>query len=97
MGSSDNRDVQVRMNQRSLYRVFNDPTLKTGGRFYGGWWQNIPKSLRRYLVIDGKRTIELDYANHHPTILYLKEGLEPPIDGYSDPSIARQLYPTSGV
>jgi len=83
LGSSDNRDVQVRMNQRSLYRVFNDPTLKTGGRFYGGWWQNIPKSLRRYLVIDGKRTIELDYANQHPTILYLKEGLEPPIDGYS--------------
>ena len=83
LGSSDNRDVPVRMNQRNLYRVFNDPTLKTGGRFYGGWWQNIPKSLRRYLVIDGKRTIELDYANQHPTILYLKEGLVPPIDGYS--------------
>ena len=26
----------IRMDQRSLNRVFNDPELQTGGRFYGG-------------------------------------------------------------
>jgi len=83
LGSQEGRDVQIRMNHRSLYRVFNDPELKTGGRFYGGWWQNIPRGLRQHLVIDGKRTIELDYSNQHPTILYLKEGLAPLPDSYS--------------
>ena len=83
LGSQEGRDVQIRMNQRSLYRVFNDPELKTGGRFYGGWWQNIPRGLRQHLLIDGKRTIELDYSNQHPTILYLKEGLAPLPDSYS--------------
>lgn len=27
---------QIDMSRRSLYRVFNDPNLQTGGRFYGG-------------------------------------------------------------
>ena len=74
----------IRMDQRSLYRVFNDPELLTGGRFYGGWWQNIPKEYRNHLAVNGKQMVELDYSNQHPTILYAKEGAVRPADCYAD-------------
>ena len=28
---------------KRVYRVFNNSSFDQGGRFYGGWWQNIPK------------------------------------------------------
>ena len=74
----------IRMDQRSLYRVFNDAEFKTGGRFYGGWWQNIPKEYRKHLAVNGKRMVELDYSNQHPTILYAWENVERPADCYAD-------------
>ena len=73
----------IRMDQRSLYRVFNDPDLQTGGRFYGGWWQNIPREYRHHLAVNGKRMVELDYSNQHPSILYAQEGATRPADCYS--------------
>lgn len=73
----------IRMDQRSLYRVFNDPELQTGGRFYGGWWQNIPREYRQHLAVNGKRMVELDYSNQHPSILYAQEGVIRPADCYS--------------
>ena len=74
----------LRMDQRSLYRVFNDPALTTGGRFYGGWWQNIPREYRHHLAVNGKKMIELDYSNQHPSILYSQEGVVRPADCYSN-------------
>jgi len=74
----------IRMDQRSLHRVFNDPGLTTGGRFYGGWWQNIPREYRRYMVVNGKQMVELDYSNQHPTILYAQAGVARPSDCYTD-------------
>lgn len=63
-------DRQLNLTKTQLYRVFNDPEFKTGGRFYGGWWQNIPKQFRRLITIDGKRTVEADFGSLHPSILY---------------------------
>ena len=74
----------IRMDQRSLHRVFNDCDLITGGRFYGGWWQNIPREFRQHLAVNGKRMVELDYSNQHPSILYAWEGAERPTDCYSE-------------
>ena len=73
----------IRMDQRSLHRVFNDPQLQTGGRFYGGWWQNIPREHRQHLAVNGKSMVELDYSNQHPSILYAQEGATRPADCYS--------------
>lgn len=53
-----------------------------GGRFYGGWWEGIPSPYRAKLLIDGKRTEELDFGSLHPTILYAKHGLALPKDAY---------------
>lgn len=74
----------IRMDQRSLHRVFNDPELQTGGRFYGGWWQNIPKEYRHHLAVNGKKMVELDYSNQHPSILYAQAGELRPADCYAD-------------
>lgn len=84
----------ISMCNRSLYRVFNDPKLKTGGRFYGGWWQGIPNKdkdkngketvkYRPNLVVNGESMIELDYKEIHPVILYAMEGVECPDECYA--------------
>ena len=76
-------DYTLDFTRRSLTRVFNDTNFETGGRFYGGWWQSIPREYRGNIIIDGKPTVEFDYSTIHPTILYSKEGLVPPGDAYS--------------
>ncbi len=81
----------LRFDKRSLFRVFNDANLETGGRFYGGWWQNVPKEYRRRLIINRKPTVELDYSNQHPTILYSMEQAERPSDCYSEVLNYKQL------
>ena len=70
------------LSKRSLYRVFNDAEFRTGGRFYGGWWQEIPSKFRDRITIDGKRTVQLDYSGLHPHILYHEKGLELKDDPY---------------
>lgn len=69
--------------KRRLYRVFHDDRLQTGGRFYGGWWQEIPSHFRHYIVIDNIPTIECDFSGLHPSILYAESGHPIPQDPYS--------------
>ena len=73
----------IRYNERQLYRVYHDTDFTTGGRYYGGWWQTIPREYRKHIVINGKATVEIDYSGLHPAILYAKEGLALPSDPYS--------------
>ena len=51
-----------------LYRIFNGD-FSSGGRFYRGWWQNIPRDLRKYITIDGEPCSELDYSGQHLLLL----------------------------
>lgn len=62
------------MDAVTLHRVFNSPDWCDGGRYYGGWWQNVPKEYRRFVTIDGKDTCEYDYSSIHPRLLYAKSG-----------------------
>ena len=74
-----------------LYRVFNRGSFSYGGRFYGGWWQNIPSESRAGITIDGIQTVEMDYPRLHPTLLYAE--IEKVLDGdpYDLPSWPRDL------
>jgi len=54
---------------KSLYRVFNDDWGQ-GGRSYGPFWQQAKKKDRPFLRIDGMRTVEPDYHQLHPTLIY---------------------------
>jgi hypothetical protein len=59
-----------------VYRVFNNGSFRQGGRFYGGWWQNIPKAYRKDIFIDDQSTVEIDFKAIHIKLLYAQLGLE---------------------
>jgi hypothetical protein len=61
---------------RTLHRVFNNESWNDGGRFYGGWWQNVPKECRQFITIDAKATVEVDYSGMHIVMLYAEVGLQ---------------------
>jgi len=85
---SDGNDYQgtIDLSQKYLHRVFTkresarDFTL--GGRFYGPWWQTIGSEYRRFIKINGRRTVELDYVCFHPTLIYAEAGLPLSDDPY---------------
>jgi len=59
-------------------RIFNND-WKSGGRFYGCWWQNIPHKdypWRKYIRINNKPTIEIDYSGFHVVMLYAKKKID---------------------
>jgi hypothetical protein len=78
-------DRWILLGDKQVTRVFNNNSWEDGGRFYGGFWQQIPSSLRRYIIINGKETVELDYRSLHPALLYARRGLPPYT--FSDPYI----------
>lgn len=83
--------IQIDFTKVELHRVFNNSSWQEGGRFYGGWWQNIPKAFRKYIEINGKHTVEVDYSGHHVRMLYAKVGLEPPDDPYDLEGFDREI------
>lgn len=72
--------------RNQLHRVFNNGNFEHGGRHYGHWIQEIPRGLRKEIVIDGKSTVEIDFSSLHPRLLYGMEGLK--LDDNYDPYIA---------
>lgn len=87
-GDEIDQEEAVDVNDRSairLYRVFNNGRWDHGGRFYGGWWQALPKAARQRLLIDGEETVELDYRAMHPRLCYHLAGnpLGPKGDPYT--------------
>ena len=68
-------------------RVFKG-SLKIGGRFYCPA-QRLRKQERATLTIHkgaddrGEQTIEIDFKSHHARMLYHREGIEGPEDGYA--------------
>ena len=58
-----------------LCRIFKED-FSSGGRYYKGWWQEVPSELRRYITIDGVNTSELDYSGQSLGLLYAFKGHE---------------------
>jgi len=67
---------------RYVRRVFNEGSFDAGGRFTGGWWQQVPREYRKHIRIGENITVELDFKTLHPSILYMTGGLNPPEDSY---------------
>lgn len=76
--------------KQGLYRVFNGDFVR-GGRMYGGWWQQVPRELRKRLLIDGEATVEDDYPQQHPRLLYALAELPLEGDAYSLAGWPRKL------
>lgn len=61
--------------EQRVHRVFNRASFSDGGRFYGAWWHNCPKSWRREIFINDAPTIEQDYSSLHVALLYARKGI----------------------
>ena len=60
----------IDLSKRTLTRIFTNGSFEEGGRFYRGWWQNVPSEYRKYITIDMKRTVEYDFSQLNPHMLY---------------------------
>jgi len=61
-----NYDLDCRLLKRYLTRG----SFKSGGRLFGGFWQQIKKVHRENLLIEGENIVVLDYSQMTPKILY---------------------------
>lgn len=64
----------VDLRRKLLHRVFNNGSFEEGGRFYGGWWQDVKREYRKHITINGKPTIEVDFSGLHIRLLYAQIG-----------------------
>jgi hypothetical protein len=85
VGRDNGRRVLINLERRYLARIFSN-SLRDGGRFYRAFWLEMPRAIRRSLLIDGAPTAEHDYAACHLRLAYFAvgESLPPPSDTGSD-------------
>lgn len=83
------REGWLNLHEKKLRRIFNDGSLQRGGRFYGGFWQSIPREYRGRIHLglhEGERprwTVEVDYSAVQPSILYARVGAKLPEQPYA--------------
>lgn len=82
---TDNNRLPIDTTRNSVCRIFADPKLNSGGRFYRHWVHEIKSHLRQYLTLNGEPTVELDYGSCQPNLLYAREGLPACNDAYALP------------
>lgn len=76
--------IPVGQNSKFVRRIFSRSSWCLNGRFYGGWWQQIDKGLRKDIVINNVPTVEVDYKGLHVALLSAKRGIGPkPGDRYA--------------
>lgn len=83
----------LNFNHVCLRRIFSQGSMERGGRFYGAWWQFIPSEYRPYLTINGLATVEVDFSELHPRLLYISQGLEPPTGDLYDIGLRQDGQP----
>lgn len=72
----DTEKSPIDFSKRTLVRIFSKGSFEQGGRFYRGWWQNVPSELRKHITIDSKRSCEYDYSQLNPHMIYFLAGTE---------------------
>jgi hypothetical protein len=77
------------LGQPALRRIFANGSFNEGGRFYGGWWQEIPSECRQYITINWEPTRELDFSNLLPNLLYARAGAPLAGDAYELDEVER--------
>lgn len=90
---SDGKKQIIPINQSGKFvrRVFSRSQWDLNGRYYGGWWQQIGKDLRKQISINNLPTVEVDYKGLHVAILSAQHGVEDnPTDRYD---LGHQILP----
>ena len=83
----------LNFNHVYLRRIFSQESMERGGRFYGGWWQFIPSKFRPFITINGHPTVEVDFSELHPRLLYLSQNFEPPTGDLYDIGLRHEGLP----
>ena len=80
MSTPKNQNPRIHLNRLQLRRIFSRGSMSLGGRFYDGWWQQLPSVFRPHIAINGKPTVEIDYSAMAIRVLYAKKGAAYPSD-----------------
>ena len=80
---SNRLKISYNPDNKFVRRIYNNGTFEDGGRFYGGFWQNMPKQWRIRIRIDGQPIVEHDYSGLHINLLYAQENQQYEGDPYS--------------
>ena len=67
---SDSKKEPIDLTKKVLVRIFINSSFGEGGRFYRGWWQNVPSEYRPFITINSKYTQEHDYSQLNPNMIY---------------------------
>ncbi len=100
--SGKTRYVNITHHGKFTHRVFNNSSWDQGGRFYGGFWQQIDQILRGAIRLNDSSTVEIDFSGLHVILAYAKEGIDYwtttdedpyniPIEGIEYPDHARDV------
>jgi hypothetical protein len=93
----DPKKGPIEFSKKRSRRIFNNRSFEQGGRFYGGWWQNVPREYRHYIMINDKDVVELDFSGLHVNMLYAMKKLPMPkgdvykLPGYPSNEIFREF------
>ena len=74
-----------------LYRVFNNGNFNEGGRFYGADYQLLNSEQRKAILINGNKTVEVDFQALHPRMLYHLKRIDYQDDPYTAVSNVKEL------
>jgi hypothetical protein len=78
----ETRRISLRQDNKFVRRIFYRGNWSLGGRYHGGWWQQIPSEMRHCIMINDEPTQEVDFSGFHIALSYALEGLEAPHDPY---------------
>ena len=79
--------VRINLANKFVRRIFSNRSFKQGGRYYGGWWQTVPRELRPRILIKTKPTVELDFSGNQVMTAYAEMGIDYFNSGKGDPYI----------
>jgi hypothetical protein len=77
--------IHISQHRKFVKRIFYRGCWELGGRFHGGYWQQIKSNLRSKILINDQRTVEIDYSGLHVSLAYALEGVKPSQDPYALP------------
>jgi hypothetical protein len=70
------KKININRSNKFVRRIFNNESWDNGGRFYGGWWQQLPEEIRTKILIEGQPVVEIDYSGQHIIMLYAMKGID---------------------
>ena len=95
-GQGEAQRIPIGQTNKFVRRIFSRGSWCLNGRFYGGWWQQIGKDLRKQITINNEPTVEVDYKGMHVAILSALSDA-PPTRGKDRYTLKQQVLPNFSI